>query len=59
MIGFLLYGDDMPHGRICYLARLRERGVPMEPGPFPARYGQRANFAIRDSAGSLIQFFGR
>ncbi len=49
----------MPHGRICYLARLRERGVPMEPGPFPARYGQRANFAIRDSAGSLIQFFGR
>lgn len=41
------------------LARLRERGVPIALGPFPARNGQRANFAIRDNAGNLIQFFAR
>jgi catechol 2,3-dioxygenase-like lactoylglutathione lyase family enzyme len=41
------------------LARLRERGVPIALGPFPARDGQRANFAIHDNAGNLIQFFAR
>lgn len=41
------------------LARLRERGVPIVLGPFPARDGQRANFAVRDHAGNLIQFFAR
>ncbi len=41
------------------LARLRERGVRIALGPFPARNGQRANFAINDNAGNLIQFFGR
>jgi catechol 2,3-dioxygenase-like lactoylglutathione lyase family enzyme len=41
------------------LAKLRDRGVPLAFGPFPAKEGQRANFAIRDNAGNLIQFFGR
>ena len=41
------------------LARLRERGVQIALGPFPARHGQRANFAINDNAGNLIQFFER
>lgn len=41
------------------LARLRERGVPIALGPFPAGNGQRANFAIYDHAGNLIQFFAR
>jgi len=41
------------------LAKLRERGVPLAFGPFPAKGNQRANFAIRDNAGNLIQFFGR
>ncbi|HEV8199981.1 MAG TPA: VOC family protein [Candidatus Polarisedimenticolia bacterium] len=40
------------------LAGLRERGVALAFGPFPAREKQRANFAIRDNAGNLIQFFG-
>ena len=41
------------------LAKLRERGVQLAFGPFPAKGSQRANFAIRDNAGNLIQFFGR
>ena len=41
------------------LASLRERGVPLAFGPFPAKGNQRANFAIKDNAGNLIQFFGR
>jgi catechol 2,3-dioxygenase-like lactoylglutathione lyase family enzyme len=41
------------------LAKLRERGVPLAFGPFPAKGNQRGNFAIRDNAGNLIQFFGR
>ena len=41
------------------LTRLRERGVTFAFGPFPARDGQRANFAISDNAGNLIQFFQR
>lgn len=41
------------------LATLRERGVQIVAGPFPAREGVRANFIIRDNAGNLIQFFGR
>ena len=41
------------------LAKLRERGVPLAFGPFPARANQRANFAIRDNAGNLVQVFGR
>jgi catechol 2,3-dioxygenase-like lactoylglutathione lyase family enzyme len=40
------------------LATLRERGVSIAFGPFPARAGQRANFIVRDNAGNLIQFFG-
>jgi len=39
------------------LSRLRQRGVPVALGPFPARDRQRANFIIRDNAGNLIQFF--
>jgi catechol 2,3-dioxygenase-like lactoylglutathione lyase family enzyme len=41
------------------LAKLRERGVTLAFGPFPAKGNQRANFAIKDNAGNLIQFFGR
>lgn len=41
------------------LATLRERGVEITAGPFPARDGAPANFMIRDNAGNLIQFFGR
>ena len=41
------------------LAMLRSRNVPLAFGPFPAGNGQRANFAIRDNAGNLIQFIGR
>ena len=41
------------------LATLRERGVDIAIGPFPARDGQRANMIIRDNAGNLIQFFGK
>jgi catechol 2,3-dioxygenase-like lactoylglutathione lyase family enzyme len=40
------------------LARLRERGVEIALGPFPARDGVRANFIIRDNAGNFLQFFG-
>ncbi|HSA56110.1 MAG TPA: VOC family protein [Gemmatimonadaceae bacterium] len=41
------------------LARLRERGVTVVAGPFPARDAVPANFMIRDNAGNLIQLFGR
>ena len=37
---------------------LRERGVEIAFGPFPARDGQRANAIIRDNAGNWIQLFG-
>lgn len=38
------------------LAGLKERGVPIAIGPFPARAEQRANLVIRDGDGNLIQF---
>ena len=38
------------------LTTIRERGVPIAMGPFPARDGQRANFIIRDNAGNFLQF---
>ncbi|HEY7497395.1 MAG TPA: VOC family protein [Vicinamibacterales bacterium] len=41
------------------IAMLKERGVPIAIGPFPARGSTPANFLIRDNAGNLIQFFGR
>ena len=41
------------------LTTLRERGVEIAIGPFPARDGQRANVIIRDNAGNLLQLFGR
>ena len=41
------------------LAMLRERGVEIAIGPFPARNGQRANFIIRDGEGNYLQFFGK
>jgi catechol 2,3-dioxygenase-like lactoylglutathione lyase family enzyme len=41
------------------LAVLRERGVEIALGPFPARDGIPANFIVRDNSGNLIQFFGR
>jgi hypothetical protein len=41
------------------LALLKERGVPIAFGPFPAHANQRANAIIRDNAGNLIQFFGK
>ena len=39
------------------LARLRERGVDIAYGPYPAKDGQRANVIIRDNAGNLLQLF--
>jgi hypothetical protein len=41
------------------LRMLRERGVAIAMGPFPAGNGQPANALIRDNAGNLIQIFGR
>lgn len=41
------------------LATLRERGVEIAIGPFPARDRQRANFIIRDGDGNFLQFFGK
>ena len=41
------------------LQRLREQGVAFAFGPFPAGNGQRANFAVRDPSGTLLQFFAR
>ncbi len=40
------------------LAVLRERGVEIAFGPYPARNGQRANAIIRDVEGNWIQLFG-
>lgn len=40
------------------LATLRERGIPIAMGPFPAQDGLRANFIIRDNSGNFLQFFG-
>ncbi len=40
------------------LARLRDRGVEIALGPFPAQADQPANVLIRDNAGNLIQIFG-
>jgi len=41
------------------LATLRQRGVEIAMGPFPARDGQRANVIIRDNAGNLLQLIDR
>jgi catechol 2,3-dioxygenase-like lactoylglutathione lyase family enzyme len=40
------------------LALLKERGVAIAFGPYPAKDGRRANFIVRDNAGNLIHFFG-
>lgn len=39
------------------IASLKERGVPIAIGPFPATAQQRANLIIRDKDGNYIQFF--
>jgi len=39
------------------LAALRERGVEVAFGPFPATATQRANVVLRDNAGNLLQMF--
>jgi catechol 2,3-dioxygenase-like lactoylglutathione lyase family enzyme len=49
------YVDDFD----ATLRILRQRGVDIAMGPFPAGNGQPANAIIRDNAGNLIQFFGR
>jgi hypothetical protein len=41
------------------LKRLRERGVQIAMGPFPANGDQRANVIIRDNSGNLIQLFAK
>ncbi len=41
------------------LKRLRERGVQVAMGPFPANGDQRANVIIRDNSGNLIQLFAK
>ena len=41
------------------LVTLRQRGVEIAMGPFPARDGQRANVIIRDNAGNLLQLIAR
>ena len=41
------------------VARLRERGVEVAYGPYPAKPDQRANVIVRDNAGNLIQLFGQ
>ena len=40
------------------VAALKERGVDIAFGPYPARGKQRANVIIRDRDGNLIQLFG-
>ena len=40
------------------IAGLKERGVPIAIGPFPARADQPANAIIRDNEGNFIQIFG-
>ena len=41
------------------LAMLRTRGVPIFMGPFPKRSDQPAQVIVRDTSGTLIQFFGQ
>jgi catechol 2,3-dioxygenase-like lactoylglutathione lyase family enzyme len=41
------------------LALLKQRGVKIAYGPFPAKPNQRAYVIIEDNAGNLIQFFGQ
>ena len=41
------------------LAMLKERGVPIAFGPYPAKASQRANVIVQDNTGNLIQFFGQ
>lgn len=38
---------------------LRERGVTFAYGPYPAQDGAAANAIVRDTSGTLIQFFAR
>lgn len=40
------------------MATLRERGVTIAIGPFPAHGGQPANAIIRDNEGNFLQIFG-
>jgi hypothetical protein len=37
---------------------LKQRGVQILYGPFPAKENQRANAIIQDNSGNLIQVFG-
>jgi len=39
--------------------RLKQRGVPILYGPFPAKGNQRANVIVQDNSGNLIQIFGQ
>jgi catechol 2,3-dioxygenase-like lactoylglutathione lyase family enzyme len=41
------------------IAALKARNVPLAFGPFPRTAEQRANAAVRDNEGNLIQFFGK
>lgn len=41
------------------LALLRARGVTIFMGPFPKRNDQPAQVIVRDTSGTLIQFFGQ
>lgn len=41
------------------VAMLKERGVPITFGPYPAKGNQRANLIIKDNASNLIQFLGK
>ena len=41
------------------LAALRARGVPIVMGPWPRRNDQPAQVIVRDTSGTLIQFFGQ
>ena len=41
------------------LTRLRERGVQIAMGPFPASADQHANVIIRDNSGNLIQLIAK
>jgi catechol 2,3-dioxygenase-like lactoylglutathione lyase family enzyme len=41
------------------LAMLRARGVGIFMGPFPKRSDQPAQVIVRDTSGTLIQFFGQ
>ena len=41
------------------LAQLRARGVTIFMGPFPKRSDQPAQVIVRDTSGTLIQFFGQ